>query len=418
MSIRAVFHTMTRRRLLGAVLACLFVVGLVAAFVRVRFYGHYEGIYLLKDDRPGIVIADDVILGQESEVLAALPFERLLEVFANERDKAINSESLDYEWFSHDGSGFVRSYFADGTVMLTCLSRFVDSGGGETRGIFVGGGLPFSLRSEGDGSLNETGISFYDTSRWQHLWCNVNESISPGDNPGLIIAPSTWQFLGSRAFKALPGQLALQSSHRVVLDGVPLRLDRFAFFKAGRHYFTLVIRIVNEGARPAGYFYVYGDEPWVGNYGTSAGNVGWLADRLVHYEQSVDPERYGWGGYFDYGNAAAGESPGSGSGTANFIEWQQGVRPNLVYFSNRIGAFAEERARVPLADPANRVIFLQWGPRYLYPGQSDTLVLVIGMADHDPVSGLPVKPATTFDPRDYAPVIPEGFISAACPFRQ
>lgn len=406
--VSTIAHTTSRKRLF-LILLLFALLGLVVVFVRFRFYGHYEGIYILTGDRPVIVIADDLTLGQENELLLALPFEQFLDLFGNDEERAVQGNALACEWFSRDGSGFVRNHFADGSIVLTCLSRFIDSGGNVTKGVFVGGGLPYRLEGQKRVTLNETGMAYYDTSRWYHLWCNVNESISPASNPSVIIAPSSWQFLGSRAYKAFPGLLALESSHRVELDGVPFRLDRFAFFKAGCRYFTLVIRIQNEGVRPAGYFYVYGDEPWVGNYGTSTGNVGWLADRLVRYEQQVDPIRYGWGGYFDYGNDAAGESHDGATGMANFIEWQQGVRPNLVYFSNRIGSFAEERDRVPLGSTDNRVMFLQWGPRYLYPGQSDTLVLVIGMADRDPASGFPVKPETAFDPGDYAAVLPSGF---------
>jgi hypothetical protein len=100
---------------------------------------------------------------------------------------------------------------------------------------------------------------------------------------------------------------------------------------------------------------------------------------------------------YDCGNSVI---PGEAAGVthmANFIQWLGDARPNLVYFSNRIGSFAEEGERVPLSDKENRVIMLQWGPRYLLPQQSELLILAIGMADHDAATGFPQKPEVSVD---------------------
>jgi len=60
------------------------------------------------------------------------------------------------------------------------------------------------------------------------------------------------------------------------------------------------------------------------------------------------------------------------------------MRPDLGYFSNKEGKFAEVSEKVPLYSRNNRVMFLQWGPRLILPGQSDLILLTIGIADKDP----------------------------------
>lgn len=385
----------SKRRLITLAITLVVV---VTAFVSVRFryYGHWQGIYILRSADGRFLVKDDLMLGDEESLLLALPAEPVFRFLNGDVSHATGIKRLEYEWFRRDGSGFVRSFAADGTEFLTCLSRYLDSGGEETRGLFVGGGLPFDLEVDRRVSMNETGMAFFDGTSWHHIWCNVNEAISPWSNPAAIIPPSSWEFRGSRVLESSAERLVLSSRHEIELDGVPVAMDRFMIFRAGSRHVTLVIRMTNMGRQPTGYYYIYGDEPWVGSYGSAEGDVGWVADGLVPYEGTIDPGRYGWAGYVDHGNEAAGEAHDR-TGLANFIEWQGPLKPDTVYFSNRIGAFADASARVPLSHPQNRVIFLQWGPRLMAPGQTDTIVLSVGMADRDPSTGFPLKPDTSFD---------------------
>lgn len=382
----------------GGVLALLLV--LAAATVRVDVARHYQGLYLLRGEAPHFQpyeFTDDVLLGEEDRVIAGFSWDTVFDKVGTRAAYAIGRPYLEYEWFA-DGEGFVRNIYPDGRQLLTCLSRFRDSDNRVSHGIFVGGGLPYHERGDKAVSMNDTGMAFYDGERWRHIWCNVNESISLGMSPANVIPPSQWEFLGSRVVEANRRRVVLQSSHRVSENGVELRIDRFALFRAGEPYFILVNRVRNAGGAPGSYYYVYGDEPWLGNYGTSAGNVGWVKDRLFPFEGEIDPRENSYFGMVDCGNKAAGEQ-GNFDGSANFIEWL-GVRPDLAYFSNKIGSFAPESVKVPLASPDNRVLFLQWGPRLLQPGQADLYVLAIGLAGNDPKSGFPVKPEVKLDYRE------------------
>ncbi|WP_243689505.1 hypothetical protein [Geotalea toluenoxydans] len=95
---------------------------------------------------------------------------------------------------------------------------------------------------------------------------------------------------------------------------------------------------------------------------------------------------------YDIGNPVILGEQNRFSGLANFIEWIGDNKPNLVYFSNKEGQFAEEKERVPLYSKDNRVIFLQWGPRPIMPQGRDYIILAIGMAGTDPKNGMPFKP--------------------------
>lgn len=383
--------------LIGGAVTLLLAVFAVST-ARVHVTGHYEGVYLLKGETSCFELTDDVLLGEEDKVVAGVSWETMFQRLGVRHAHADGEPSLEYEWFANDGSGFVRSVTPDGKELLTCFSRFRDSLGRVPQGLFLGGGLPYHEHGDDAVSMNDTGMAYFDGQRWYHLWCNVNEAVSPGGSPSQVVYPSQWEFLGSRVIEADAKRVILKSSHRVTLDGMPLQIDRYVLFRAGEPYFILINRMRNTGTSPGSLVYGYGDEPWVGNYGSSGGNVGWSKDRLFPYEGEIDTRKYTFAGFYDCGNREAGDR-GAFTGKANFIEWL-GPPPDVAYFSNDFGDNAPESARVPLKSYNNRVISMHWGPQLLHPGQSVTYALAIGMAGSDPRSGLPVKPEVAFGYRE------------------
>lgn len=173
-------------------------------------------------------------------------------------------------------------------------------------------------------------------------------------------------------------------------------MDRFAFFSAGESYFVLAVRIKNTGTGPATYVWTYGDEPWLGNYGNSSGNVGWSANRLHLYEGAVDTKENSFIGMVDIGNPLAGKPVGTYTNKANFIEWLGDRRPDRAYFSNQLGRHAGEEEKVPLVSLDNRVLALQYGPENLPPGDQRLYILAIGKA-YKNFDGFPIKPQIEFD---------------------
>jgi hypothetical protein len=154
-----------------------------------------------------------------------------------------------------------------------------------------------------------------------------------------------------------------------------------------------VTKISNAGHTPVSLRYAYGDEPWVGNFGSSRGNVGWLKDEIVLTERDIDTRRNSFAGMFDYGNELVGEGHDY-TGKANFIEWDPASRPEKAYFSNIMGGITNFQNPIPLSSATSRFIGLVWGPLTIGPQQSFTFTLAVGMAGNEPISGLPLKPKT------------------------
>ncbi len=372
------------------------VVGLLTTLImitcRINITGNYEGIFLLKgEDGALFELKDDLYLGEENRYVAGIDLEsekeflnRLFEAHAS----TIKEPSLYYEWNSNKGEGFVRNYLPGGKQLLTAFSRFIDDGGKEVLGLFVGGGLPANIREDSVIKMNETGMAYYDGVRWFHIWCNVNEVISNSRFEGIF--PSSWKYLGSRILHHNIEDLIIESNHEIIIDGVPLRMNRTAIFRAGETYFILSIRISNVGNRPTTYYYLYGDEPWLGNYGTSGGNVGWAADGIYQYRGWLNTKKLRYAGLFDFGNDAIGEGHDF-TLTANFIAWFSEMEP-FVFFSNGPYDFPRINEKKVTLSSNTRFIGVQWGPRTLEPNQSEVYTMAIGMADRDPKTGFPVKP--------------------------
>ncbi len=379
----------------------IFIVGFIAVLViaiitmvRFNITGNYEGIFLLKAENGALFeVQDDLYLGEEQRYIWGIDLDDWKQSFNDSASAlAADKPSLYYEWNDKKGNGFVRNHLPGGKQILTCFSRFVDDGDAEVSGLFVGGGLPEEVRENDIVKKNATGMAYYDGGRWYHIWCNVNEALS--NSRLTAIPPSSWKFLGSRVLHHNAEDLILESSHEVIIDEVPLRVKRIAYFKAGEPYFILSIRIENAGDRPAIYYYNYGDEPWLGNYGTSGGNVGWASDGvsryIYNYKGRLNTKLFHTAGLFDLGNDAIGEGHDF-TFTANFITWYSDVEP-FVYFSNGPYDFPQiNENKIPLSSNS-RFIGLQWGPRKLQPGLAETYTLAIGMAELDPKSGFPVEP--------------------------
>jgi hypothetical protein len=216
---------------------------------------------------------------------------------------------------------------------------------------------------------------------WFHVWCNENEAWLDERAGGRMIGPSGWRFLGSRVLVDDGRRAVLESNHEVAVTGGRLRMDRFAAFTAGERFFQLSVVITALGPQEVSYAWLYGDEPWVGWFGSADGNVGWVEEGVLPFEQPIEPAAHRWAGILD-----------RKTGIANYLGWSGGEPPDDAYISNFVGKVAPAAARVPLT--SNEVFLgLQWRGRRHAPGQSRQYRLTIGLADTDPATGRPRRPA-------------------------
>lgn len=151
-------------------------------------------------------------------------------------------------------------------------------------------------------------MTYFDGQRWFHIWCNVNEGILSPSSPFLPSYPSAWEFKGSWVRENDGKNLTLESRHRVTLSGVPLNLNRMFFHSSGDRHVILTTVITNRGTAPSTILYQYGDEPWIGNFGSSAGDIGWTKKELLLTERDIDTRDNTFVSMFDYGNPLAGEA--------------------------------------------------------------------------------------------------------------
>ncbi len=371
----------------------------VVVAVRFNIKGHFEGLFLLKGEKGSLVeLKDDLYLGDGHRVICGIDFDdpryHLRNFFSRNRHQA---PYLTYEWFDKDGVGYVKNNLPDGRQLITNFSRFAneDDSGQEFHGLFVGGGMPADVRDDNPAKENKSVMTYFDGNRWFHIWCNANEAIFSQDALAPIF-PCQWKFVESKVLNSSDKELTLFSRHIITVDNATLQMDRVAYFTAGEPYFILSLNITNISKVFAHYLYVYGDEPWLGNYGTSGGNVGWVRDHLVQRVGPVDSRKYSYAGFFDCGSDLIGEGHNF-TKVADFLQWKSDEGP-ILYFTNSPFEKFNPVSHEPLKGNA-RFLGVQFTMTNLVPGDSVHYDLAIGMASLDPKTGFPVKPRTPLDSR-------------------
>lgn len=361
-----------RRRTVVALLLALALAALFLGTTQVTLKGRWYGIYLLRSGsgRP-FELKDDLKLGDGPRLLGGVSFSPLREFLARGRE---GKERLELDWDEEAGGGVVSNYLKGGEMLQTSLGRFVDSEGRTPAGLFVGGAIADVASSR---EQNQSGMALRDSSGWHHVWCNVNELLVLYGS-GRRVFPGDWTFRGSRLLVESQDRVVIESDSALSASGVELRMERYAYFKAGVPWFRLGINILNVGDAPVTLAFGYGDEPWVGEFGSAEGNVGWSTQGVHDVVTWMDPA----------------QSPGAGildlkSGLANFIAWE-GSLPDRVYFGNHAGTPEASEFGQPLT--SNEVfIGLEWLNRTIEPGEVLSLGLTIGVAVAGP-DGKPTFP--------------------------
>lgn len=323
-------------------------------------------VHLLKDGS-GYHLSTDISFDQLDSLVFSIDATPFLNGVLGTAAAATNGPIMDINFDSESGKGVIKEFRPDGSRLEIALSRFADESP-SPHGVVVGGDFPMGDGSDGEAA---SGMAFYDGKRWVHLWCNANEGIGVARG-GPVYEPHDWQYLSGRIVKKNFDEVIVESVHSVRLAGSPLEITRRMGVKAGNGFATLLIKVTNNGRQPVIFDYAYGDEPWLGEFGSSEGDVGWFEGGLVTREAHIDPGIYSTIGFTDMGNPEAGEG-GSFTGFSNYIQWL-GQSPTEVYFSDD---FYSVQDRV-IASPDNRLLNIVWKDQVLHSGQSKTFRLRIG----------------------------------------
>ena len=373
-------------------------IALLVSRITVNFALDVDGFFILEGEKGNwLEFTDDLVPEDAARLIWAMPLYPFRKNIDSSKCDNTNQACIDFKWDKSHGRGFIRNTWPDGSKLVINLGRFKDSNGKYPFGIFIGGGLPPSDNDYQFMNNEATGMTYFDGRRWYHVWCNSNEGVISPAQPNIPSYPSDWAFKGSWVRENDGRNLSFESRHQLMLTGVPVDANRFLFYTAGNSYVILVTEFINRGNVPVPFQYIYGDEPWIGDFGSSAGDVGWMGRELILTEREIDTQRYTYFGMFDYGNELAGEEHDF-TGIANFLEWTKDNRPDKAYISNFSGGIINPGKNVPLVSHTNRFIGLQYGPYMLKPGESFSFAIAVGMAGKDPKTGLPVKPKTGLNP--------------------
>ncbi len=296
------------------------------------------------------------------------------------------------EWDPATGKGAVIQALPAGDRFRVCLQcRYPGYTGGLWIGSQNGPGFRWLPVVGEAGGLADVGLfcaqdeSLVDLDDGAEYVPGWSENIGRGDD-GVKLAYIDGQILDDGTG---PDGVVLRSVNRA--GG--LEVTRYLSWPRESAFVIIASLIHNTGDRPRRLALWTGDDPWVGRYSTSEGDIGWTADGLVLTESRIPGATFRYGGIADLGNPLLGDRPGAFSGVANLIVPDPSLPPpDVVYFAN---GFAHRDADI---DPLRALepwtptaINLGWTAIDLPAGGTATFRYALGRADFAG-DGLPHPP--------------------------
>jgi hypothetical protein len=283
---------------------------------------------------------------------------------------------LEVGWDPATGRGEVRHLFVNGDEARTCFQcRYAGYTGGLVIGNLNASGLAFIPKApiRGYRSINvfcATDESIWDRDEGAEYTYGWSENYGSGDD-GLRLA-----YVQGRIIESGPERVVLQSRNA----GGCYRVDKVATSRAGAAWWIIATAVTNTCARPVRFDFFTGDDPWLGLYRSSDGDVGWTPLGLLEREAEIAP--FTEGGIYDLGNRAMGQGPEPFSNQANFFLIDPGAPlPDRAFLANRFAHEAEEiDPRHVLTHEKMIALNLGWARRTLPPGATFTAALAMGLA--------------------------------------
>ncbi len=253
------------------------------------------------------------------------------------------------------------------------------------------------------GSYNGSGFEYVPAKpirgyRSLNIFCAQDESIWDRDesreysygwseNFGTGPDGERLSYVSGNILESGPDRLVLTSRNR----GGCYQVDKRLLWPGGAKYVAVWTLIRNLCDRPVHFDFWTGDDPWIGRYHSSEGDVGYTQNALVRVETRVPSSEFAWGGVYDLGNSEAKEKEGGYSGIANFILLRpERPKPDRIYFANRFAhSDAELQPGKPLDNKSMLALNLGWTDVVLKWGQEVSYAYVLGIAQS---SGEPQPP--------------------------
>ena len=195
------------------------------------------------------------------------------------------------------------------------------------------------------------------------------------------------------------GQVVERDDSHVVLSsenaGGCYQVNKIALTRAEWRYWIIATRIKNRCDHPVSFHFHSGDDPWLGMYASSDGDVGWTPTELIRSEKGFFAGEFTAGGLYDLGNSELGQTAGGFSNQANFFALDPSLPlPDFTAFANR---FAHDSGEVdegkPLDNQSMTALNMGWRSRTLAPGASMVMTVALGLATTGEPGSLPQLPS-------------------------
>ena len=298
---------------------------------------------------------------------------------------------LEAKWDPATGRGAVLSHLKGGDLLRTCFQCDFP---GYTGGLVIGG-----YSGSGMGLYPKAPIRGFKAI---NVFCAQDESIRDHES-GLEYtygwSENMGEGRGGERLEYVKGEVLESGPQRVVLRSINrggcYEVTKVATTRAGDLYWIIATRVTSVCQKKIRFDLYSGDDPWIGTYRSSDGDVGWTPAGLVRRELALPAGRFTAGGIYDLGNRALGQKEGSFSGQANFTLLDPvSPLPTLTAFANRFAhTAAEVDPKKPLSNDTLTALNLAWNGLELAPGEGFTFAFALGLAHTGAPGELPRVPA-------------------------
>ena len=285
---------------------------------------------------------------------------------------------LENAWNPETGRGVVTHHQpGEGTLTTSFHVGFPGYTGGLVIGGYGSSGLAWRPERPMPGFPSINVFCAQDESIWDR---DEGREYSYGwsENFGTGEDGERMSYVAGRVLEATDERLVLSSEN----SGGCYHVRKLAATWASSRFWTIASRITNRCDHPVHFDFFTGDDPWLGTYKSSDGDIGWTPQGALRNETRFAPGEFTAGGLWDLGNESLGQTPDAFSSQASFVALDPTLPlPDEANFANR---FAHDKTEIdperPLDNRTMTAMNLGWVERRLGPGESMDVAFALGLA--------------------------------------
>ncbi len=305
---------------------------------------------------------------------------------------SIASQNVYFEldWDPDTGRGSISQTLVNGDRYVLCLQCGYN---GYTGGLWIG-------------NLDGSGFEYFPAEPANgfeslNIFCAQDESLILADS-GLEYSNGWSENIGEgpdgEKLEYISGKILENSEKKIVLKSINqggcIEETRYLQWSAGEQYFIIAAHFRNICKSPVVFDFWTGDDPWIGEYKTSEGDVGWTPHGFIRKETELN----GWGleaiGMVDLGDKSKKNNGNSTfSGVANFMSLPSSQEPpQYAYIANSFAHNTDDISDQLLNNKTMTAYNLGWGERRLEPDDVWRVAYALGRAENNSFETTPSTP--------------------------